>query len=320
MIFRSVLFILLCGGFVKAYFPTTNYCATFAPSTTGKAAGYFAMQIDEAAGLAYYNFKVDLSQFANSNQCNLANGLKYHIHSYWTNSTATSTFTTPTDSRCDQTGAHYDPYFACSTVSQFYVNKPNLCQKIYRTSAQGYTYSCNSTSFGSKSNSQIGKSYGCEVGDLNGKFGLVYGTNGIFQSSPSILVDPLPASVYDYLRPVTNGNYTSPWASIVFHCNNAPSNTRLFCAKLVTSTAACQASGAVFGTAATSSSKPAKSYSQAAFDGAVAGAAIVSLIAGIMGGMLFTKYNVNKQIGSSTGKLQEDLIPPVGTIHNPIKQ
>ena len=59
----------------------TEYCATFNPTTTNSASGYFTITLSEQTGESFYNFKLNLNQFSTS--CDLRAGLTYHIHSFW---------------------------------------------------------------------------------------------------------------------------------------------------------------------------------------------------------------------------------------------
>ena len=296
-----ILCLLFLGA--AAYHPSTQYCAVVNPKTAGGAAGYFALTIDEAKGVSYYNSAVDLSLFKTT--CATRKGIKYHIHSYWTNS---SVFSSSGSTYCGAsfTGGHYDPYLGCSSTSQ-YASSPPLCGRAYRNSTYGYTYNCSSASFGSKSGSVTGYEPSCEVGDLSGKFGMANTTvpGGVANlytlpgGASALLVDPLPPSVSDYLRAVPSTKYgsyyTASFASIVWHCNDPPSNTRLFCAKLTTDTAPCLAAGAVY--ASSSSSPPSsssKSYSESDFAAAVAGASIACLLVGVAAGTIISRWQASK--------------------------
>lgn len=70
--------------------------------------------------------------------------------------------------------------------------------------------------------------WGCEVGDLSGKYGPV----SVAQSSVrrNIAKDPMPPVVSDFTIPTGNWVVGQPyWNSVVFHCR-APT-ARLICAK-----------------------------------------------------------------------------------------
>ena len=210
LLFIVILFNIILH--VISYPSSTSYCASFTTISSG-VEGYFAMTIDESSGLSYYDFKVDLSQYSNPNSCDLSQGLKYHIHSYWTNTTSSNSYGTAS---CGTTGGHFDPYLACSQSSQ-YQNTPMtypgpLCPLINRVTPN-YTYPCSSTSFAG------GNLQGCEVGDLSGKFGIVTSTTPVYSSS-SVYIDPLGPAImdYGYGQAQTVTEYTNMWNSIVFHC------------------------------------------------------------------------------------------------------
>ncbi len=98
------------------------------------------MQISN--GQALYSYDLNLNNFSLASTCPLSSGgLKYHIHSYWTNTSVTSSagsvFCGST-----YTGGHYDPNFGCSSSSQ---ESSTSCSSLNRTSAKGYTYTCNTT-------------------------------------------------------------------------------------------------------------------------------------------------------------------------------
>jgi len=169
-------------------------------------------------GTAQYSWNIDLSQYTNTIGCNLGAGIKYHIHSYWANETATSS--SVCGSAFTGTQNHYDPYLACSPSSQS-IN--TLCPALNRTatSSPPYNYNCSSGLYA------LGHVALCEVGDLSGKFGMMKGSGNVF--SGSIENDPIAANP----RYFQNSDYISlPWASLVLHCP-VTGNPRLVCAKLV---------------------------------------------------------------------------------------
>lgn len=310
-----------CLNAVLGYHGATNLCATFSAASAGGATGYFAMQISESTGQAFYNFALDLTKFPLSTQCPTAgtsSSLKYHIHSFWLNSGSSAY----TSAKCggSGTGGHYDPYFACSGSSCF-AKAPTatMCKHIYRASDFGYKYNCNATRFGSSSGSTGGDVNLCEVGDLSGKFGLA-GVKNNLVSSNGVYTDPLPPAMADFQRGgvgTTAGqtNFTTPFASIVFHCNDAPTNTPILCASLSTDISPCQSAGATFGAApvstSSSGSSSGKTYSQTAFDGAVAGAAIVCLLGGLLLGILSQRWAINK-VADGTDRI------PDKSVNNPL--
>ena len=132
-------------------------------------------------------------------------GLKYHIHTYWTNSTDDSS--NVCGSAASGCQGHYDPYLACSTTSQ---NYGSLCTSLNRISGS-YTYGCNSTVY------SAGHVALCEVGDLSGKFGAmtqISSTDYTF-TGDAVDVNPPPAVYYGATTDVVS---KTPWNSIVFHC------------------------------------------------------------------------------------------------------
>jgi len=140
-----------------------QYCAHF-PGDDGFVIGYYKMSVQ--SGRASHSFQLDLSNFKDTSECDLSNGLYYHVHTSWNpdDSTRTSGLGA-TDCGATVTGGHYDPNLACSASSQ---DASGLCVALNRTSALGYTYNCTSAGFAAGIVSH------CEVGDLSGKFGIVY--------------------------------------------------------------------------------------------------------------------------------------------------
>jgi len=246
------------------------------------------MTIDESTGLSYYNFKVDLVayEYFTSICPSITTGLKYHLHSYWTNTTASNTDVT---SSCVATGGHFDPAFACGSSSQ-YQSSPKLCPSLNRTATAGYSYSCSAPNFAA------GNLFNCEVGDLSGKFGAVIGTPQVFDSSSlsssGILLDPLGPSIttYGYGQAQTTTDYTNMWNSVVFHCPDS-TNTRLFCAQLSTSLDSCVAQNAAF---SPSSSDTSKTYSAKTFNTSVAAGVIIAFVFGALASFLFTTYKAKQ--------------------------
>lgn len=192
------------------------FCATFDAKDAGGVEGYFNMQLGN--GSASYRYSLDLSSF-DAQGCNLSEGLNYHIHSYWTNTSTTS----GANAYCGSsfTGGHFDPNLACSASSQ---NIGGLCVDIGRTSSStpSYTYACSGKY-------DTGNYAYCEVGDLSGKFGLAKPSSDAttFEQTTN-LVDYMPPYLANY---GSADAMTYPWHSIVFHCKTG--GTRLFCAKLV---------------------------------------------------------------------------------------
>jgi hypothetical protein len=212
----------MIGGlflFLSFFLPTSGskYCASIDSSTASGASGYFSMQI--FPGKANYSFFLDLTHF-DTGTCDLSIGLSYHIHTYWTNTSVTSS----ANSFCGAAyaGGHYDPNLACGPNSQ---DANGLCVNLGRTatSTPPYSYSCN------PSNYQSGRYAFCELGDFSNKFGFSLADSGtrIFQQSTP-LADYQPPYEANYKQ----GDAVSyQWQSIVFHCGQT--NTRLVCAEFL---------------------------------------------------------------------------------------
>eukprot|EP01038_Epipyxis_sp_PR26KG_P011899 gene11899-15922_t len=188
-----------------------NYCATI---SAGGAQGFVALVTKN--NVAYYNLSLSLENFATS--CPLQYGLTYHIHSYWSNTSASSTV-------CGSaaTGGHFDPNFACSNASQSYSTS---CKNLGRTKPLGYTYNCSTTNY------HFGRYSFCEVGDLSGKMGkLNYNsaTQKLFSTSFTDFQPPYDANFK------LSDQTSLPWSSVVFHCGST--GARLLCAEFSTSTA-----------------------------------------------------------------------------------
>jgi hypothetical protein len=207
--------------------PTTpaQYCANILPNQADGASGFAALQI--AKGQAKYDFTLNLENFATT--CNLAMGLKYHVHSYWNNATSNSA-SGSTLCGAAIAGGHYDPNFACSVYSQ---EISTGCVELNRVTPN-YYYACNSSLY-----NQGSYSY-CEVGDTSGKNGIAYplaGTTATFALSTPF-VDYQPLYNANYMKTEVNA---LPWASFVFHC--AENAARLVCGKFTpTDLTACQPS------------------------------------------------------------------------------
>ncbi len=166
---------------------------------------------------AVYTYSLDLTNFSGFGAtCNPSNGLSYHAHTLWTNSTVDSS----SNAFCGAayTSGHYDPSLACSSASEDIKSK---CVSLGRTAASAWTYPCTADAY-SKGNLAL-----CEVGDFSGKFGALMPTvkgGSIFEGF-----------VRDAVAPFT-GNFkavdaiANQWASVVFHCKDDAS--RILCANL----------------------------------------------------------------------------------------
>ncbi len=185
-----------------------NYCATVTPSEANGASGWFTVQLTNA-GTAKYLFNVDVSALTDKT-CDLSKGLLYHLHTLWKPTAGSAQGGAACGSAL--TGGHYDPNFACSSVSAD-------CLKLNRTASR---YNCETTAYSG------GAYEACELGDLSGKFGTAAMTNNKFaQVVPLIDTTPPYGSQYMKTAPV---NAASTWASVVFHCG--ADKSRFLCAKL----------------------------------------------------------------------------------------
>ena len=198
---------------------TSCYTAKLDPASASGASGIFQMEY-AANSRATYSYNLDLTDFTGfAATCNPSNGLSYHAHSYWTNTTSDS----GANAFCGApyTGGHYDPSLACSTASE---DIKGNCVSLGRTADMGYVYSsqCNSVNYAA------GNQALCEVGDFSGKFGALKPT-----ASGGLVFGGF---VRDEVAPFT-GNFKAadavakPWSSIVFHCKDDAS--RILCANLV---------------------------------------------------------------------------------------
>ncbi len=262
----SVFF--LTGSAVLAY---EQFCANIQPSEASGANGFVALQV--ASGQAMYDFSVDLTNFATT--CDLSQGLKYHVHSYWTNATSNSA----ANGFCGTAGLHYDPNLACSTKSQ---DLNTLCPAINRTVAHNYVYNCNSTVYNQ------GHYANCELGDISGK-------NGVIRANAGTKVFALPSPFTDY-QPIYSANYgvqtknSLQWMSWVFHC--AADNNALVCAKFSpTDLSACQTSINSFNVDTSSSGGgDDDGYTHDEYLTGVLVSVLVCLFAGIVIGIIFTRF------------------------------
>lgn len=154
---------------------TSTYGATIDAAETGGASGAFTYSTN-ADNQGIYSWSIDFpsdfvfSDDAASGGCTFANvatqGLKYHFHTAWDNSTAYSSNVCGTATTGTQN--HYDPYLACSSASQAI---STLCEDVNRTASFGYVYGCNPSDYSTGSYTL------CEVGDISGKFGNMMGVN-----------------------------------------------------------------------------------------------------------------------------------------------
>jgi len=246
-----------------------QYCATISASEASGASGYYALQIQN--GAAEHVFSLDLSKYTGSTYCPLSTqyGLAYRLHSYWvsTQQSAAAQLCTHTF-----TGGTYDPFYACSPSSS---NINTACTLMKMSYAKGYIYYCNATTF------STGQYTNCELGDISGKFGQVYSTqgDGVFTGGP--FADYFPPQVSDY----RSGDEL--WASIVFHCGYG--NQPIACASLSSKNLSPCFSGfaAMSFSALNANQSPTTDYSKAAFTLSVALSILSSMSLGfVIGGVI----------------------------------
>jgi hypothetical protein len=252
---KSILLIALVASTVLAslvgasspvlpYPSPQKYCGTFDSGDASGIKGVFGMKIDSQTGTGTYGWSLDLNGYtqATSEGYDINSPLKWHIHTYWTDTSKTSA--SLTGCGASNTGGHYDPTLACGTASQYQsypTTNTTYCKALGRTADDGYVYPC-----GTPSNYFDGEFSNCEVGDLSGKFGFIVPENGIgIAANEYVVVDPVPPYKDNYFN-MGKEALSMPWASIVFHKQNGD---RFFCAKFVldnTGNTACDNAG-VFG-------------------------------------------------------------------------
>mmetsp|Transcript_3297 Transcript_3297/g.2934 ORF Transcript_3297/g.2934 Transcript_3297/m.2934 type:complete len:295 (-) Transcript_3297:33-917(-) len=266
----------------------SQYCATITAEEAGDATGYFAVDIVDGVGYYYFDLNLDNFDSADASDCDFTTyGLKYHIHSYWTNPNTTSSAGS-TYCGAPYTGGHYDPTFACSTSSQNYTT---ACTTLGRIPSDGYTYTCTPEIYSD------GDYASCELGDLSGKFGIVYPTEGTVQFSTSDpLVDTNPPYEVSY---ETNVKNSLKWSSIVFHCGTSAA-PRLVCAELSTvdlnaCLTAFEAVDALIESEISSTDDGESSeltYND--YSGAIAVSVVVSLVVGTVFGIIIMRFLGNR--------------------------
>jgi len=207
---RGLLVLLLCALSLSSNY----YCALF---ETDEVSGYFQFE-HTGKGYAKYTFAVDLSNY-NASTCDFSSGIEYHIHTTWTNS-STNSSSGGVYCGAKYTGGHYDPNLACGSKSEYANTK---CPLISRDDDTVYTYACTSDAY------SAGQYALCEVGDLAGKFGVVYEeSDGTAYFNQSVaLEDYTPPYEYNF---ETSDSVSGQWASVVIHC--AADGSRIACGKL----------------------------------------------------------------------------------------
>lgn len=270
----NLVFLLFILASVKAFPSNVNYCASFDAAETGGATGYVAVSLFPTNGMASYSYALNLNGMQTAN-CVMALGLKYHIHSYWYNATATSS-AGPLTCGASVTGGHFDPNLACSSSSQ---QSATSCKMLGRNNTN---YACTSQNF------QQGQFSFCEVGDLSGKFGLALPASGtnLAYSSNGNFADPLPPYGVNYEATTMNKDgqlVSNMWSSVVFHCmTSSTTDSRLLCAKLQTDTSKCTQQGAVFPSAA-----PGTSFTSSSPSSATTGLASTTVAGAVVGIIAF---------------------------------
>jgi hypothetical protein len=165
------------------------------------------VKIDNAGNVSlWYNI-------SGANQTALANclsGHSYHIHDLWLNY-GTATEASLFNCGGTNTGLHYDPTSACGAKSSSVFCQPKgRCvpsSSAGSATAGDYSANCNGVY-----NDYLANPYGCEVGDLKGKFGAVN-----------------PLTYYNWQDPYMPLVSALVNKSIVFHCPST--GARAFCAQ-----------------------------------------------------------------------------------------
>lgn len=166
-------------------------------------------------GEGQHTLELDLTDFsAMPGTCDVAQGLTYHIHSFWN---GTSEALSGDNAACGLafTGNHYDPYLACGPNTEEVAS----CAALGRVTP-AYTYPCTSAAYGN------GQYDYCEVGDTSGKFGKLFATDADLKLFSADVFDPSPALLPDY---EAASQLSSQWASLVVHCGSS----RILCAKFL---------------------------------------------------------------------------------------
>jgi len=186
-----------------------TYVATFSENgITGTVTvdnGYIAIDLD-LSGQAN-DTASDMISTGNFTEC-VTGGLKYHIHESWDWSEAQGDKIGGTDCGSTYTGGHWDPWHACGSASGF-----DYCDYSGGTPSDCLPTSSYSADFSSDP-------FSAEVGDWNGKYGLLT----LDSDNTATRTD---SSFYEVFGSEVSGK------SIVFHCNGG---SRAFCAPFVEST------------------------------------------------------------------------------------
>mmetsp|Transcript_18029 Transcript_18029/g.33506 ORF Transcript_18029/g.33506 Transcript_18029/m.33506 type:complete len:223 (-) Transcript_18029:86-754(-) len=203
--------LLLAATLVASANAGKYYCAKIEPDSASGAKGYFSMSYSSGIN-AKFELDLDLSNFeGEASTCTIENGLTYHIHTTWADSSVSSS----ANAQCgpDYTSGHYDPSLACSSASE---DINDRCASLGRT---GDNYPCDADDF------ESGNFAVCEQGDLSGKFGSLTGGDRFFTASENDPWAPIPANYK------ATDDRANMWSSVVFHCKD--DGSRLACADLV---------------------------------------------------------------------------------------
>jgi hypothetical protein len=243
------------------------YTATFDRDFSG-VSGSFTMRVTNSS--MTYSYALDFTEF--NTTCDITGGLVYHIHSFWRNTTASSS------NVCGDavTGGHYDPYLACAPVSQA---AKDLCVNLSRTAAQGYTYNCNPSMY------SAGHHYACEVGDLSSKFGWMKPVSTNTLRYEGSQYDPSPPMTPNFKQPASG--IATEWASLVVHCPK--DSARMVCASFEFQ--GIQASADTSETSSSGSDNNDDEYSTGELVGILGGSAVGILIIGVLIGVFFRKQH-----------------------------
>ena len=204
------------------------------------AMGYFSMSIAKDGSYSNYTARLDLSQF--KTPCDVSRGLMFHLHSYWS---AKQGIYSGSNDECliDKIGGHYgmhfnyitfsllttahaafiapDPFFACGEWST-YNQISSKCSSLKRVSPS-YEYRCNPSSY-----FEDGMHHMCEVGDLSGKFGMLFPSVGGTFFDRTFTFDPV-APIMANFKANEDDHVSAAWSSVAFHCHTGEP---LLCASL----------------------------------------------------------------------------------------
>jgi len=161
----------------------------------------------EEPGKAKWEITID--ELGDFSKGGCTDGLKWHVHELPLgdsnrgkgHATSTSGATPVSATECGKTGGHWDPFFACGKFSQ---HAADLCMRTGRGGGNGYNCS--------PANQKL-----CEMGDLNGKMGLLQ-FDGKIGMKQTFITDEANVQPLSEIK----------GRSIVFHCGSP----RVACANL----------------------------------------------------------------------------------------